>query len=318
MLEKIDVLEQRIADQSFDLLKILLTDKTTGGYIKWCTDNYLDYGEEYTPENEMNPYQVIGQFATVIQPRVSKTKEEQLRRTREKAEVFTPTWVVNQQNNMVDEAWFGRPNVFNTSYETTWRTRTEKIIFPEGKDWMQYVDSKRLEISCGEAPYLVNRYDPVTGKILKVKSRVGLLDRKLRIVNENVEHELEWEKWVRRAYQSTYGFELQGDNVLIARENLLYTYCDNKLEKFGKIPTLIEQKKIANIIAWNIWQMDGLSLSVPFSKKTPEFTQMSFFDLLGDNCRCPEDEENQAIPCKIFDWRSNESIEFRSMVKGDR
>ena len=317
MLEKVDILEQRIADRSFDLLKILLTDKTTGGYIKWCTDNYLAYGDEFSPESEMNPYHVIGKFATVIQPRVSKTKEEQLRRTRDKAEVFTPTWIVNQQNNLIDEAWFGKKNVFNTPYENTWRTRKEKIVFPKEKNWKQYVDSKRLEISCGEAPYLVNRYDPVSGKILKVKSRVGLLDRKIRIVNENVENEVEWENWIKRAYQSTYGFELQGDSVLIARENLLYTYCDNKLEKFGKMPTLVEQKKIANIIAWNIWQMDGITLSVPYSKKVPEYTQLSVFDFIDEEQEHLETDLHQSIPCRIFDWRSNESIEFKSTMKGD-
>lgn len=47
----------------------------------------------------------------------------------------------------------------------------------------------RLEISCGEAPYLVSRYDSVTGKTIKIKNRIGLLDRKLRIVSENIEEE---------------------------------------------------------------------------------------------------------------------------------
>jgi len=30
-----------------------------------------------------------------------------------KAEVFTPSWVCNEQNNLIDEQWFGRKNVFN-------------------------------------------------------------------------------------------------------------------------------------------------------------------------------------------------------------
>ena len=314
MLERVDILEQRIADRSLGLLKILLSDKTTGGYIKWCTDNYLTYGEEFVPESEMDPYLVIGKFAKVIQPRVTKSKEEQQIRTREKAEVFTPTWIVNQQNNLIDEAWFGRTNVFNTPYETTWRTKTEKIVFPEGKSWNQYVDSKRLEISCGEAPYLVNRYDPVTGKVLKVRNRVGLLDRKIRVINENVDREKEWEKWVQRAFQSIYGYELQGDSVLIARENLLYTYCDNKIEKFGKLPTLAEQKKIANIIAWNIWQMDGITMTVPYSFQNPEYSQMTLFDFIEEK-RFLREDEKVAVPCRIFDWRSNKSIEFKSMIK---
>jgi hypothetical protein len=39
-----------------------------------------------------------------------------------------------------------------------------------------------MEISCGEAPYLVSRYDTVSGNIISVDDRIGLLDRKLRVV----------------------------------------------------------------------------------------------------------------------------------------
>ena len=41
-MDSIDVIEQHIADRSMELLKILLKDKTTGKYIKWATDNYLN------------------------------------------------------------------------------------------------------------------------------------------------------------------------------------------------------------------------------------------------------------------------------------
>ncbi len=316
-MEGIDVVEQHIADRSLDLLKILLKDKTTGKYIKWATDNYISYGMGYRPEEEMEPNLIIGQMTNVIQPRVSKSAKEQLKRTRDKAEVFTPTWIVNQQNNLVDDAWFGKTGVFNMTEGNTWKTNTEKIVFPEGKNWKQYVDSKRLEISCGEAPYLVNRYDAVTGKAIPVIDRVGFLDRKFRVINENVENEVEWDKWVIRAYQSTYGYEYQGDNVLLARENLLYTYWDNMLFKFGKEPTLLQQKKIANIVAWNIWQMDGITMTVPFSEVKSEYIQLTLFDLFGWGEQQQEDTL-EAIPCRIYDWRSNESIEFKSMMMGTK
>ena len=52
----IDVIEQQIADRSLDLLKILLKDKTTGFFIKWCTDNYISYGDGFRPEQDQyNP-----------------------------------------------------------------------------------------------------------------------------------------------------------------------------------------------------------------------------------------------------------------------
>ena len=31
-----------------------------------------------------------------------------------------------------------------------------------------------MEITCGEAPYLVSRYDAVTGEVINLKSRIGL------------------------------------------------------------------------------------------------------------------------------------------------
>lgn len=314
-MEDIDIIEQHIADRSLDLLRILLKDKTTGSYIKWCTDNYISLGEGFKPEQEMDPNLVIGQYTHVIQPRVAKSQEEQTKRTRDKAEVFTPAWIVNEQNNLVDDAWFGRSDVFSKPNGTSWIAVDTPIEFPEGKTWMQYVDSRRLEIACGEAPYLVNRYDTVTGKMIPVQDRVGVLDRKLRIINENVENEIEWEKWVIRAYQSTYGYEYQGDNVLLARENLLYTYWDNMEYKFGKKPSLVQQKKIANIVAWNIWQMDGIDLTVPYSEQEPEFSQVTMYDLFDMDGAVTTDFECRALPCKIYDWRSNESIEFRSMIK---
>lgn len=315
-MDSIDVIEQHIADRSMELLKILLKDKTTGKYIKWATDNYLNINGQYRPECEMEPVQIIGRFTNVIQPRVSKSSQEQLKRTRDKAEVFTPMWVVNKQNNLVDNAWFERDTVFNVETQNSWKTIEEKIEFPAGKTWQQYVDLKRLEISCGEAPYLVNRYDAVSGEPKPILERVGLLDRKLRIINENVNNETEWLIWVTRAFQSIYGYEYQGDSLLIARENLLYTFSDNLFYKFGRYPTLIEQKKIANIIAWNIWQMDGVTMTAPYSEQETDCQQLSLPDLFGRGEEQPQEKICEAIPCKIFDWRSKQSIEFKAMMKG--
>ena len=86
---------------------------------------------------------------------------------------------------MIDEAWFGRKNVFNISKNKSWITNKELISFPAEKNWKNYVDARRLEISCGEAPYIVSRYDTVTGREIPIEERIGLLDRKLRVVNEN-------------------------------------------------------------------------------------------------------------------------------------
>lgn len=82
--------------------------------------------------------------------------------------MFTPSRICNEQNNQVDEAWFGRANIFNIPQGTTWITNNDKILFDNNnKTWKSYVDAKRLEITCGEAPYLVSRYDTTTAELFK-------------------------------------------------------------------------------------------------------------------------------------------------------
>ena len=66
----------------------------------------------------------------------------------------------------------------------------------------------------------------MTGDEIPIASRIGLLDRKLRVVNENTGTEQEWKTWALRAFQSVYGYEFQGDNLVLARENLLLTYIE--------------------------------------------------------------------------------------------
>ena len=315
---EIDMIEQRIQDINQNLMIILLSDKTTKGFIRWGSDNYADLGPEYQADQEMRPNLVTGEHTVLIQPRVLKSEEDKTRRTRDKAEVFTPSWVCNEQNNLVDEAWFGRSDVFNRTGEKSWTSIADPVIFPRNKIWKQYVDARRMEISCGEAPYLVSRYDMVTGEPIDIKDRIGLLDRKLRIVNENAESDAEWMQWTIRAYQSCYGYDYSGDNVLLARKNLLYTFIDHMKSRMSRNPTVKELKKIANIVTWNIWQMNGLTMTAPFSKAEPVYYQMSIFDLFimeenGDKEK--NTIKTDEIPCKIFDWRSNKSIEFRSMIK---
>ena len=118
----------------------------------------------YQSDDQIRIDSITHRNGSVIKPRTTKSKKEQAIRVRDKAEVFTPSWVCNSQNNLVDSAWFGKENVFNTESEQTWITAKDKITFPEEKTWQDYVKANRMEISCGEAPYLVSRYDTVTGK----------------------------------------------------------------------------------------------------------------------------------------------------------
>lgn len=152
-------------------------------------------GIEYSDRSQITINQIIS-FPNVIQPRISKFSEEQ-EQTKRRGEVFTPAWVCNLMNNLCDEEWFEKKDVFNQQEDRMWITNKEKVVFPDTKDWRQSVDSRRIEITCGEAPYLVFRYDASTGDYIKLHNRIGILDRKMRVVNENTENKDEWWKWFR-------------------------------------------------------------------------------------------------------------------------
>ena len=295
------------------LLDILLQDKSTKKNIIWATDTYEKYGRGFTDKEQIDRNLLL-QHANIIKPRIQKSQEAQAARTRKKAEVFTPAWLCNMMNNYCDQEWFGRKDVFNIENEDhTWTVIDEPIEFPKRKTWKHYVDSRRLEITCGEAPYLVSRYDVSTGElIVPPKRRIGQLDRKLRIVNENTADFDEWLKWTIRAFEATYGYEYQGDNLLIARVNLLLTFIDYYRERWEKEPDEKLLGQVANKIAWNIWQMDGLKDTVPLGKPYEEYHQMSFFDMIPE-LSDTQSEEPEAVLCKIYNWRRDNSVVFKKL-----
>ena len=178
-----------------DMLKTLLTDKTTGKNITFATNSYADYGINFAEDSYITETEILGIAECEIQPRICKALEQQAIRTKNKAEVFTPSWICNRMNNFCDEEWFGEKNIFNSENGTKWTANTEKIRFVEKKTWQKYVDLRFLEITCGECPYLVSRYDTSTGDEIPISERIGILDRKLRVVSENTDDEEEWLKW---------------------------------------------------------------------------------------------------------------------------
>ena len=292
---------------SKDILQILLVDRTTNRNIIWGTDDYEILGKEYNSHYPILFELITGKNSGVIQPRILKTKESQGNRIKRKAEVFTPSWVCNAQNNLVDNAWFESENVFNEEIEKAWKTTTGKINFPDKKDrtWKKYVDEKRLEITCGEAPYLVSRYDTVSGEPIDLKNRIGMIDRKMRVVAENTESEEEWLKWAERAFQSIYGFEFQGDSLLIARENLLASYCDYMEDRLHRQPTEKELLNIAKTISWNMWQMDGLTYTIPYEQEVEPVQQLTIFDM---------EEGKKKSLCVIKDWRAKRIYTFQDLL----
>lgn len=287
-------------------LKRLLKDKATKKNIIWATNTYEHFGDSFDDRAQIS--EAVFAHGFLLEPRTSKSSETQLERTRKKAEVYTPSWVVNFMNNYCDEVWFGRKDVFNVQIGQTWEPVRDKITFPEGKTRQDYVDSPRLEMACGEGPYLVSRYDVATSKLIRhTINRIGILDRKLRIVNENTDNKEDWIEWAIRAVQATYGYEYQGDSLLIARINVLLTFVDYYERRWDEDVDENILKKLANIISWNLWQMDGLTDNMPFGAPAGEPDQMSFLEV------SEEEEESEPVACRIFDWKANKSQTFVSL-----
>jgi hypothetical protein len=300
--KKIDIREDYLAKKD-NLLDIFLQDKTTSKNILWATDSYESKGEMFAPDAEIKTELVTGVHGTLIQPRALKSKEEQLYRTRDKAEVFTPLSIVKKMNEACD---------------------TKRVT---KNNWQEYVALLKLEITCGEAPYIVSRYDPVSDiqELLPLPKRVGFLDRKLRIISKYCDTHKDWVKWTKIAFQSSYGYEWQGDSLLIARENLLYTFIDYYKDNFKKSPSLKLQKEIAEIIVWNIFQMDGLRYVIPMSCKNEKILipgEVTLFEKKEDQiiekpctgCENKAAQKHNGDYVKIMDWVNNKAIKFVDIV----
>ena len=179
-----------------------------------------------------------------------------------------------------------------------------------------------MEMTCGEAPYLASRYDTTTGEPIPLEQRIGLLDRKLRVVSENTEKSGDWLDWAQTAYMNTYGYEWQGDNLLLAREALLWTFIENYQAKFGKAPLLKSIRYIAYIVSWNLWQMDGLKGVVPDTCKNGVKEKVQ--TLFGEeeqtiNCvGCQQNDfrKHNGSYCLIRDWPNNKKkIRYIDLIK---
>ncbi|WP_277259754.1 Eco57I restriction-modification methylase domain-containing protein [Olegusella massiliensis] len=333
--------------ESFDcryptfILKTLLCDRTTGRNIIWADNEYEVLGDGYMGDDEITVEKITGMNSGVIKPRIAKEQEKQSQRTKSRAEVFTPSWLCNQMNNDLDEAWFGRRDVFNVEIDTedghkTWTATNDPIAFPKskGRGWHAYIEAPQLEITCGEAPFVCSRYDTVTGDELPVRERVGFLDRKLRVVTEKTKTRKEWVRRALDALRATYGFEYQGDNLLIARLNVFETFVEHLRDRWGSDAVQEELEQAAWIVSWNFWQMDGRTDAVPTNKmgaevestlgtfEEPELEpiQPSLFDLFNDvftdetTETTQKEELKETVPlCVIYDWKSGEPFEFASL-----
>lgn len=303
----IDIEENELRNKD-NLLGILLTDFSTNSTIIWATDSYLKHGKHFSPKQKIQIKLVTGIYGKTIRPRASKSLREQKKRTKEKAEVFTPLDVVSKMNSGIDELKY------------------KKI---DNSNWKKYIQELKLEITCGEAPFIVTRYDPTSnhGELIRIKDRVGFLDKKLQVVSKFCKNKKDWIKWAKKAFMSSYGYEWQGDNLLIARENMLYTFTDYYKDKFNEEPNIKLQHEMALIIAWNVFQMDGIKYVIPMSCFEDKIIKPPNMRMFG----VEEDEIEKNIPCegcktgnpfkhtgiyaKTMDWETNKATRFVDLLK---
>ena len=344
-----DIKEWYIRERMPEVLDVLLIDRTTGKNIMWGTKDYESRGKGFGEWDEIKADLIANENDKVIVPRVCKSKDEQRRRVQEKGEVFTPAWVCNAMNNLVDNAWFERRNAgFNKEKIKGWKATLKPISFPKKlkKTWQDYVSEIRLEITCGEAPYLASRYDMAASAddkgLIPVDERIGLLDRKLRIVTENCRDIITWVDWAKKAVQSVLGYDWQGDNVFIARENVLWTVLETLHHEFnGETLTPKTIMEFAEIISWNIWQMDGLKFvipctchSTPIVREVPKTHQDDLFAVKEEPPKrkvkqppleepCPGCAKKNPIDgahlhngtyCQIMNWGTGEPEFFHELV----
>lgn len=281
--------ENALHQYSPEVLEILLRDRTVSFYAKkkrniiWANNNYIQYGQSYLATCQITSNLITGNQGNLIVPRALKSKEQQKERTKAKAEVFTPSWVIKKQNDELDANY-------------------------QNDDLITYISRTWLEITCGEAPYIANRYEMATGEIIALHERVGFLDRKLRYINQEINLKNKWQKLVKRAYQASYGFEWNGDSLLLARENLLLTYRDYYFDKWKCEPSVDELIQIAEIISYNIFQMDGLKGIIPLSQKI-EVVNNYQADLFDDiQTQTVIIHHGQRV--KVKDWKINKLVDF--------
>ena len=70
--------------------------------IVWATQDYEDLGIHADQQITLD---VLNANPGLITPRTTKARDAQAVRTKERAEIFTPAWLVNFQNDVVDHAW---------------------------------------------------------------------------------------------------------------------------------------------------------------------------------------------------------------------
>ena len=118
------------------------------------------------------------------------------------------------------------------------------------------------------------------------------------------------------AYRHTLGYEWQGDSLLLTREALFKTFVEHHQYYFPQLPlhpqTLLS---FAYVIAWNVWQMDGLKGVVPDSCHATTHNELDLFapDPAATTAPCPGCASgnihlHNGTYCLLRDWGKRDPI----------
>lgn len=262
---QVDIHADILTLYSMGLLEPMLKDWSTERHIVWAADTYSYLGPAYGPDKEITP-ELLSAHSCIITARARKGIEERSIRAKRHGEVSTPLrlcgWMCTHASQMLQDDMEG---------------------------WQEYVDARVLEPACGEAPFLACRYTPEDGRIIPVPDRPGLLDLKLHAASRHTQTEKDWLIWAFRAFQAVFGYELQGDSLLTARVNFMMTFRDHMRWRWGREPSPAEYHELTTVIAWNLWQMDGMAGTVPY----------------GAASDCPS-----SSPCLVRNWLSDRTEQY--------
>ncbi len=288
------------------LVRLLMKDCSTGSPI--ITE------KEQTPSRTffIQPEYARSYWRTIIHPDFEADETDFVR--------------LNEKLQAYDQAWFSMPHPFNKPAENGWQPTSRRLPFNRYDDWKDYVQSQVLLEECRHAYAAATPNNPSSGKPMAVIYRIGILDRKLRALNENTQDEGEWLVWAERTLKSMYGYELDGSLLFEARRNLLQTMADHFMDRFHHPLSREWLEKFASIISWNFFQMDSRGWHA-LSRPAQTFEQISLFDEESEkkekeeadeseeNCPCRQKERSPYVKCKVQLWRWHAIRRFCDLLK---
>ena len=83
------------------------------------------------------------------------------------------------------------------------------------------------------------------------------------------------------------------------------TFIEYVINRWNREPNDKELNKIVKIIVWNIWQMDGLTLTISLDNEEEQIKQLSLFE-----------ENKKENNCVIYDWQKKEKVFFNTIANG--